>query len=325
MENQPAYSGIVKADGVSAYQKKLILRPRSLNINGTVKMSPNKHLLIKTDSALDTINDMYLDLMKKSLTRALFAKSVERQTLEPKRILFRSLNYVIQRFLKSVDLELVRTVKSSPNDYLESSHAAYTRGEDAETMIGLRQLDQMQEAIKDVVARDVQGDLLEAGVWRGGMTIFMRAVLRTLEGNRRRIWVADSFSGLPTPNAEFDTFGWQSGEMAVALEEVKANFERYGLLDGKVEFLKGYFNETLPSAPIEKLSILRVDADLYESTKDVLNSLYPKLSVGGYAIFDDYLNLEDCRKAIDEYRSDNDIGDRIVRIDNRSVYWIKTG
>lgn len=287
-------------------------------------MSFNKYLSIKSDMPVETISDMYLDLLKKSLTRALFARKFERQTLGPRRFIFRSLNYAIKRFLTPLNLELVRLVDSSPTDYLESSHAAYTRVEDAETMIGLRQLDQMQECIRDIVARGIQGDLLEAGVWRGGMTIFMRGVLKAFSENNRRVWVADSFSGLPNPESEHNTFGWQAGEMAASLEEVKMNFERYGLLDKNVEFLKGYFNETLPAAPIERLSVLRVDADLYESTKDVLNYLYPKLSIGGYAVFDDYLNLNDCRKAVDEYRSTNNINDPIVRIDSRSIYWVKS-
>ena len=90
--------------------------------------------------------------------------------------------------------------------------------------------------------------------------------------------------------------------MAVSLEAVRNNFARYGLLDEQVVFLKGFFSETLPTAPIRQLSILRVDADLYESTMDVLRNLYSALSAGGYAIFDDYQNLPDCRRAIDDFR-----------------------
>ena len=111
--------------------------------------------------------------------------------------------------------------------------------------------------------------------------------------------------------------------MAVSLEEVKDNFRRYGLLDDQVLFLKGFFNETLPTAPISALSVLRVDADLYESTLEVLNNLYPKLSVGGYAVFDDYQNLKDCRRAVDEYRHAHGITDPITNIDLRAVFWKK--
>ena len=143
-------------------------------------------------------------------------------------------------------------------------------------------------------------------------------------GKQRRVWVADSFSGLPNPDATFNSFGWKEGEMAVPLEEVRSNFARYGLLDDRVIFLKGFFRDTLPKAPISALSVLRADADLYESTLDVLNSLYPKLLVGGYAVFDDYQNLAACRRAIDEYRQIHNISDPIVKIDRRAVFWIKT-
>lgn len=86
---------------------------------------------------------------------------------------------------------------------------------------------------------------------------------------------------------------------------------------------QGFFSETLPKAPIQKLSILRVDADLYQSTLDVLQNLYGKLSPGGYAIFDDYQNLLDCRRAIDEFRQENGISEEILPIDGRAVYWQK--
>ena len=95
------------------------------------------------------------------------------------------------------------------------------------------------------------------------------------------------------------------------------------MLDEQGVFLKGFFSDTLPKAPIQKLSILRVDADLYQSTMDVLRSLYSKLSSGGYAVFDDYQNLPDCRRAIDEFRSSQGITEEICRIDERAVYWQK--
>jgi hypothetical protein len=139
----------------------------------------------------------------------------------------------------------------------------------------------------------------------------------------RKLWVADSFAGLPAIDRQNDTFDWQSGDMAVSLETVRSNFARYGLLDEQVVFLKGFFGETLPSASIRQLSILRVDADLYESTMDVLRNLYSSLSPGGYAIFDDYQNLPDCRRAIDEFRSSQGITEEIHRIDERAVYWQK--
>ena len=217
----------------------------------------------------------------------------------------------------------MRLTPTAPIDYVESSHAALNRVEGAETMIGLRQLDNMQTCIVDVIDKGVPGDLLEAGVWRGGMTIFMRAVLRAYGEPNRKVWVADSFEGLPAPDVNVESYGWQAGEMAESMESVRSNFDRYGLLDQQVTFLKGFFSDSLPTAPIERLSILRIDADLYQSTMDVLEHLYPKLAPGGYVICDDYRNLADCRRAIDEYRARHDVDEEIRLIDSRAVYWQK--
>src|SRR3954469_5343191 len=127
--------------------------------------------------------------------------------------------------------------------------------EHAETMVGLRRLDNVERCIADVLERDVPGDLVEAGAWRGGTTIFMRAVLAAYGDERRRVWVADSFQGLPKPDAEafpadarLDYTGYP--ELAVGVNQVKANFPRYGMLDERVEFLPGWFKDTLATAPI---------------------------------------------------------------------------
>jgi hypothetical protein len=280
-------------------------------------------VLVRTEPPPHSPAELYLDLMKRVLTRTLVARPRERHTLKPRSPLRRSAAALVRHILGPLDLELVRVIPCTPHDYVESGHSANNRVEDAETMVGTRQLDNMQACIADVIGKGVPGDLLEAGVWRGGMTIFMRAALKALGEQSRRVWVADSFEGLPAPDGAFDSFGWQAGDMAESLDAVRNNFARYGLLDSQVSFLKGFFKNTLPSAPISKLSILRVDADLYESTMDVLNHLYPKLSPGGYAIFDDYRNLPDCRRAIDEYRSRNAVAAEIRTIDSRAVFWQK--
>ena len=279
-------------------------------------------LSVHTQPTPRTPDELYLDLMKKVLTRAQTANGMERHKIRPhgpKSWLLDRLNRMAVRF----GLEVVRLTPSCAEDYLESGHEARNRVEDAETMLGTRQLDNMQRCIVDVLSQDIPGDLIEAGVWRGGMTIFMRAVLRAYQITDRKVWVADSFAGLPEIDSLQETFAWHRSDMAVSLETVKNNFARYGLLDGQVGFLKGFFSETLPMAPIRQLSILRVDADLYESTRDVLRNLYSALSIGGYAIFDDYRNLPDCRRAIDEFRREQGIEEEICRIDERAVYWQK--
>ena len=258
--------------------------------------------------------------MKKALTRTLTAKGTERHTIRPEG----PKSWLIHRFNTAVSrygLEAVRLKKTDVEDYLESTHESGNRAEDAETMLGLRQLDQMQRCVVDILNRNVPGDLLEAGVWRGGMTIFMKSILKAYQVTDREVWVVDSFEGLPEIDRRLETFAWEKGNMAVSLDQVKANFTRYGLLDDRVRFLKGFFSATLPAAPIGQLAILRVDADLYQSTMDVLTNLYSRLSVGGYAIFDDYQNLPDCRRAIEEFRHANNIAEEVIKIDQRAVYW----
>jgi len=201
----------------------------------------------------------------------------------------------------------------------------------AETMIGLKRLDNLHECIKAVIRDRVPGDLLEAGVWRGGATIFMRAALLAYKEPDRRVWAADSFEGLPAADAgKYPADGGRSWTkanaiLAVSLEDVKANFARYGLLDDGVVFLKGWFKDTLPQSPVERLAILRVDADLYESTTEALSFLYKRVSPGGYVIVDDYGGIAACKKAVDDFRAANGIKEPIEKIDLTGVYWRRSG
>jgi hypothetical protein len=138
--------------------------------------------------------------------------------------------------------------------------------------------------------------------------------------------VADSFRGLPKPNLKRYPFPETSNLhnadfLAVSLEEVKQNFARYGLLDNQVKFLKGWFQDTLPKAPMKRLSLLRLDADFYESTMDILVNLYPKLSSGGFLIVDDYGSLPNCRQAVSDFRKNHNIKDKIIPVDWTGVYW----
>jgi len=199
----------------------------------------------------------------------------------------------------------------------------------AETMVGRQRLADVRSCVDSVMADGVPGDFIETGVWRGGVTILMRGMLEAWADTDRRVWVADSFQGLPAPDAE--AFPQDVGHdmsdvptLAVSADQVRANFDRYGLLDQQVRFLEGWFRDTLPSAPIEQLAILRLDGDMYESTMDALEALYPKLSVGGYVIVDDYGAWEPCRQACTDYRERHGITDEIVSVDWTGVHWRRT-
>jgi hypothetical protein len=197
-------------------------------------------------------------------------------------------------------------------------------------MIGMGALENLQQCVTSVLAENVPGDLCETGVWRGGACIFMRAMLKAYGDTTRIVWAADSFEGLPKPNPELypaDRGGrlWQQS-LAVSLEEVKANFTRYGLLDEQVRFIKGFFSDTMPTAPIERLALLRLDGDMYESTIVVLRNLYPKLSVGGYVIIDDYGMVPGCNRAVEDFRGEQNVSEPLqiigyVKGSPLGAYW----
>jgi O-methyltransferase len=198
--------------------------------------------------------------------------------------------------------------------------------DDGETMIGLCRLDNLEHCITSVLEHNVPGDFIETGVWRGGASIFMRAVLRAYGDTTRKVWLADSFQGLPKPDAETypadrDDDLWTFPELIVPLEAVKANFALYGLLDEQVRFLPGWFRDTLPTAPVDKLAVLRLDGDMYESTIVALRSLYHKVSPGGFVIIDDYDCFPTCKQAVEDFRAAEGILDPIHQIDWTGVYW----
>ena len=205
---------------------------------------------------------------------------------------------------------------------------------EAETMIGMQRLTSLQHCVETVLTDDVPGDLVECGVWRGGAAILMRAVLSAYEDETRCVWLADSFEGVPLPDPAGESPGLlakinkllvpeiYAGILAVPETEVRANFERYGLLDDQVRFLPGWFKDTLPTAPIDRIAVLRLDGDLYESTMESLDALYPRLSPGGFCIIDDYA-LPGCRQAVAEYRAKHGVSAEIVDIDGLGALWRK--
>lgn len=279
---------VEKTETKKAETEKEASIPVLANANEDTTTDLVLELLAETDEA-DPNRDRYLDLMKLTLTDLLYEND---QVGRRKRV-----------------------------EGWDWPSRAYT-------MIGIRRLNNLQHCYEHVVANDVPGDLIETGAWRGGATIFMRALLAAYGDHERTVWVADSFEGLPPPDAE--NYPADEGinlhefdELAVSLEQVQRNFRRYGLLDDQVRFLKGWFKDTLPVAPIEKLSILRLDGDLYESTMDALVNLYPKLSSGGCLIVDDYSIIPACKQAVHDYRDEHGITEEIVKIDNIGVYWIK--
>ena len=139
----------------------------------------------------------------------------------------------------------------------------------------------------------LKGDIVECGVWQGGMSIFLSKLFK-----EKNVWVCDSFEGCADPGSGKYTFDAEShgkGLYAVSLETVKENFTKYGALDEpRVSFLKGFVGDTLKPevCPIKKISLLRIDVDSYSATLETLDYLYPKVVSGGLVIFDDSCLIE---------------------------------
>lgn len=261
-------------------------------------------LLTSTICAHDCLNqrnkDLYLDLMKKCLINSIYQDA--------------SCSWAY-----SGCREFQKEQREHGLDWPDVAH----------TMIGLHRLNNLQYCMEDVLKNNIPGDFIETGVWRGGAAILMRAVLKVYNITDRLVFAADSFEGLPPSNytlypADNGYDFTQFKILAVSLPEVQANFECYGLLDNQVAFLKGWFKDTLPDAPIEKLALMRLDGDLYESTMDALINLYPKLSIGGYVIIDDY-SIPCCVKAVHDFRNKFNIIDPIHKTeDNIAAFWKRT-
>lgn len=262
---------------------------------------------------------LYLDLLKKSLINSLHG-AIEDVDLPPTERPWCYLAPLLRR----------RGIRMVRRRHIPDSMWQEGRGwpSIAQTMVGLKRLDNVQFCVEDVLRNGIPGDLVETGVWRGGTAILMRAILKVNDVADRRVWAADSFEGLPPPDLarypqDSDSRMHEEDCLAVSLEEVQANFTAYGLLDPQVVFLKGWFKETLPSAPVEQIAVLRLDGDLYQSTMDAFDNLYPRLSIGGYCIVDDFGCDHRCRQAVLDYRERNGIVETIETVDWTAVYWRK--
>lgn len=269
--------------------------------------------------------ELYLDLLEKTLLFTLWpeplipVEALNYRRPAPARFLVAA----VSKVLRSVGFQLTRIKRPTTQEKIEGRVWPGF----ADTMIGAKRLQNLRSCVETVLRDEVEGDFIETGVWRGGSCIYMRAILAVQEVNNRRVFVADSFEGLPQPEPE--TYPMDSGDthhahsyLAVSKEQVEENFRKYGLLDDQVVFLKGWFKDTLPSAPIEKLAVLRLDGDMYGSTMDALENLYPKLSSGGFCIVDDY-SLPGCKQAVHDYLEHNGLEVDIQEIDWTGSYWRK--
>lgn len=263
---------------------------------------------------LNRTQKIYLDLLKRAVTGYLYIDD----------------DHFAQNFAKSQGHESQNSRSTSIDGADTKKRRALRRqGKDwpgvGVTMCGFKRLNNLASCISSVHDEKVPGDIIEAGVWRGGASIFARGVLKLLGVTDRKIWVADSFEGLPRPESEkypedAGSEFYKVDYLKVSLEEVKRNFELFGMLDEQVEFIPGYFEDTLKDAPIQKIAVARLDGDMYSSTISSLDALYHKISPGGYLIIDDY-SLDECKAAVSDFRAEHGIQSEIREIDWTGIYW----
>lgn len=286
----------------------------------------------------DPLAKRYLELVRRSLLNALYPE-LEAQLLHAVLCLAHrqpiELDALWAARGNGALLEAIRTARDTGDTLilrgldsrgvLTDRHDLRNHAEFAQTMIGSQRLEHLQLCAETAIAEGIEGDFLEAGVWRGGACVLLAAVLAAHAERRRRVWIADSFQGVPPPTLDEDTGLDLSAAvlpvLSVSADEVRALLARYDLLDEAVHFIPGWFRDSLPNCAVERLAVLRIDADLFESTRDALIHLYPKVSDGGFVIIDDYGILEPCQRAVDMFRHERGIGDTLHTIDGHGVFW----
>jgi O-methyltransferase len=259
------------------------------------------------------MNESYIELLKGCLLASLYEESAWR-IYEPRS----RLRSFITKLLAYRNFALVKLERFDPElreDGRDWPMFGYT-------MIGRKRLNNIEFCVREIVAHQVPGDLVETGVWRGGAVIFMKGLLSAI-GETRTIWACGSFEGMPVPKGSKDGVDLSYLRyLAVSVEQVQENFRRFGLLDGHVKFLKGWFCDTLANAPIDRIALLRLDGDLYSSTMDVLTALYHKVSPGGYVIVDDYGSWPECKRAVHDFIATNNLIITIREVgDGIGAFW----
>ena len=275
--------------------------------------------------------NLYIELLKKAITNSLYgwddnAPPTPRELADAQNALDRAFSKFGNMVTSEEHRDAARMLCMTPEQMVGTHRANAKRAHALTAMSGVENL---QRCVEAVIHDKIPGDLMECGVWRGGLCVFMAGLVKA-HNEDRQIWVADSFEGLPKPDPAVNLQDAVLHELlgantlSVSLEEVQDTFRRYDLFDNCVRFLPGWFDQTIPSAPVERLAVLRIDADYYESTQTCLAHLYPKLAVGGFLILDDYgLPLGE-RQAVDEYRQAHGITDRLEQVNNQEFFWRKT-
>ncbi len=205
------------------------------------------------------------------------------------------------------------------------------------TMTGPAAMFALIRAVEYVVAAGLEGSIVECGVWRGGSMMVIAKTLLRLGAADRDLYLYDTFEGMTPPTQEdashdnsfavarYDALTSANEKWCYASEEeVRHNVLGTGYPKERIHFVRGPVERTLTELTPDRIALLRLDTDWYESTKAELEILYPKLLRKGVLIIDDYGHWKGARKATDEYFSAHRIVPYLMRADYTSRVVIRT-
>lgn len=198
---------------------------------------------------------------------------------------------------------------------------------DVHSMCDIKEVDQMEHLVKDVIRRRVKGSIVETGSWRCGLMKYAKAMLSTYDDSNRHIYMFDTFDHFPRPTQNQKDQAIHPiveflFENMQPLDQIKASFKELDLLDSNVHFIQGLFEDTIPKTDVGKIAILRLDSDYYESTMLVLKHYYKNIVPGGWLVCDDYNNpFLGAQAAIVDFRAAHNITSPIIDLHGGSVYW----
>lgn len=216
------------------------------------------------------------------------------------------------------DLAPLRPELTDPVGYLRAALLYRRLWDGGYTMLPARRGRTLHRLAATVEREGVPGDLVDCGVWNGGSSVLLSAAAPS-----RNIWCFDSFEGLPEPGPLDGERGHERGGTIVGSEErVRDAFARHAD-PARIRIVRGWFADTFPVvAPgIDRVAVLHVDGDLYESVRLTLETFYDKVSPGGFVVADDYGGWEGAGVAVDEFRAARGIRSPLVPVDASGCYW----
>jgi hypothetical protein len=236
--------------------------------------------------------------------------------------------YPSARYIDTVDLSLPVYDHQAEAVELVRTCAPYT-------MTTLARMMSLYQLCRHIELTEVEGDLVECGVWRGGSAGIMAGANLRHGSRRRQLWLYDSFEGLPAATAAdgrkaIELVGGKGGgelastNVCVAPEQdVVELLNMVGYPRADVHIIKGWFQDTVARNKPARIALLRLDGDWYESTKVCLDHLYPLVVPGGIVVIDDYGDWEGCRKAVDEYFAAHQMLPLLHHVDRTCRYFVK--